>query len=120
MRFANQTATFGVAALLAAQPAMADVTPQQVWDDLDAYLQSFGYEVSATESMAGDTLTVSDLSLRLAIPDANGGLSMAMEQMTFTDTGDGSSGSAWTIDAGVSGRASASSLKKSFSNSGAL
>ncbi|APX23372.1 MAG: DUF2125 domain-containing protein [Rhodobacteraceae bacterium] len=90
MRFANQTATFGVAALLAAQPAMADVTPQQVWDDLDAYLQSFGYEVSATESMAGDTLTVSDLSLRLAIPDANGGLSMAMEQMTFTDTGDGS------------------------------
>ncbi|MBV2358891.1 DUF2125 domain-containing protein [Thalassococcus sp. CAU 1522] len=77
------------AGLVAASPALADVTPAQVWDDLETYMQSFGYTVTATESLSGDTLTVTDVAMSIDMPDDEGTLSVAMDSITLTDLGDG-------------------------------
>ena len=50
------TVAAAVTALVAGTPALADVTPQQVWDELQGYLESFGYEVTARETTDGDRL----------------------------------------------------------------
>ena len=60
-------------AVLAAGPVLADVTPGQVWDDITGYMADFGYSVTATETLSGNTLTVTDV------------------QMSVTDLGDGGS-----------------------------
>ncbi|WP_168797865.1 DUF2125 domain-containing protein [Pacificoceanicola onchidii] len=78
-----------------AAPALADVTPQQVWDNLEGYMASSGYAVTATESMSGGTLTVSDISMTVDIPEEDGTVSVNMGEMSFADKGDGSVEISW-------------------------
>ena len=78
-----------VAALSLAAPAGADVTPQQVWDDLESYLRSFGYEVEASESLDGEVLTISGFALRMEMPEDEGTFSFAADSIVLTDQGDG-------------------------------
>ncbi|KUF11055.1 DUF2125 domain-containing protein [Pseudoponticoccus marisrubri] len=86
----SRFATVSALALCAlASPSLADVTPQQVWDDLETYLEGFGYAVTGTESMAGDTLTVSDVVMSIEMPEADGTVEITMAQVTLTDRGDG-------------------------------
>ncbi|WP_406646521.1 DUF2125 domain-containing protein [Aliisedimentitalea scapharcae] len=68
----------------------ADVSPQDVWSDWKSYLTGMGYDISAQESQSGGVLTVSDLSLGMQVPDAEGVVTMTMPQLVFTDNGDGS------------------------------
>lgn len=83
-------ATASVLALMAAAgPAMADVTPQQVWDDFEAYMTSFGYQVTSDEAMEGDTLTVRTVTMEVPIPEEEASVIMTMEGMTLAPTGDG-------------------------------
>ncbi|WP_101067263.1 DUF2125 domain-containing protein [Roseovarius salinarum] len=77
------------ALVLAAPAAWADVTPEQVWANWRAYLEGFGYEVSAEERMAGDTLTVSDLRMTFDIPEEDGTLEMSMGDLMLEQKGDG-------------------------------
>ncbi|MGH1416014.1 MAG: DUF2125 domain-containing protein [Pelagimonas sp.] len=70
-------------------PALADVTPQQVWDDLETYLQSFGYTVSATEVADGSNLIVNDVVMSMPIPEMDGSVTFTMGTMGLTDQGDG-------------------------------
>lgn len=82
----------GAALLLtvSAQGALADLSAKDVWSDWKSYMTGTGYEVTATESMSGDTLTVSDLSMMMPIPDeedVTAGLSMP--EIKFTENGDG-------------------------------
>lgn len=70
-------------------PAWADVTPQQVWDDLNAYMESFGYEVMGMESMQGDSLVVTDVMMAFPLPEGEGDFAITMDEMSFTDLGDG-------------------------------
>ncbi|MFZ7092353.1 DUF2125 domain-containing protein [Primorskyibacter sp. 2E233] len=72
-----------------AGPALADVSPQQVWDDLGTYMQGFGYSVDGTEAMSGDTLTVSDVVIGMPIPESDGAVTFGMDQISLTDRGDG-------------------------------
>lgn len=53
MRVSNLAVATASAALLIAAPARADVTPEEVWSDLQSYLAGFGYSVSAEESRPG-------------------------------------------------------------------
>ena len=69
--------------------AQADVTPQQVWDDLEAYMQSYGYDVAGTETASGDTLTVNDVAFTTVMPDDGGMLSVDIGRIVLTDLGDG-------------------------------
>lgn len=71
--------------------AWADVTPQQVWDEFEAYMQSFGYEMTATEVSEGSSLVITDLSMTVPIPEEEGAaVRIVMPQMTYADNGDGS------------------------------
>lgn len=73
-----------------AGPSFADITPQQAWDNLEAYMQGFGYEITATEDAAGDTLTVSGITMTMAIPEEDGTATFTMPDLTYTAKGDGS------------------------------
>jgi hypothetical protein len=75
---------------LSGSGAVADVAPDQVWQDWKTYMSGFGYAVEADESMSGDTLTVSDITMTMDIPEEEGQVSVMVEKMTFTDRGDGS------------------------------
>lgn len=71
-----------------AAPAMADVTPEQVWENWLALAQGNGQTVT-TESVArdGDTLVVTGLSLGIAQEGVTG--EGSIEEMRFADNGDG-------------------------------
>ena len=71
--------------------AWADVTPQQVWDNFDAYMGSFGYSLTATETMSGSTLTVTDISMIVPIPEEEGAaVKIVVPQMSYVGNNDGS------------------------------
>ncbi|MCO4843296.1 MAG: DUF2125 domain-containing protein [Yoonia sp.] len=76
-------------ALLCATTANADVSAAEVWADWQESLAIYGTEgVSiGTETMSGDTLTVSDLSL--IIEDDMTKVTAEMGALTFTELGDG-------------------------------
>lgn len=69
---------------------MADLTAQQVWTDWRDYLSGFGYEVTAREQMAGDTLILRDVTLGTRLPEEDLSLRMTLDTMRLTQTGDGS------------------------------
>jgi hypothetical protein len=81
----------GAASILAisASAGWADVTPQEVWADWKSYLSGVGYDVTATESSSGGELTVSNVSVGISIPDAQGNFSVTIPQIVLTDNGDG-------------------------------
>lgn len=78
-----------VAISLFAQAAHADLTAQGVWSNWRDYMASAGYEVTGTENMAGNTLTVSDVAMTVPMPDAEGSVAFALPQLAFTEKGDG-------------------------------
>ena len=84
--------SFGATAMLAfsAQGALADLSAQDVWSDWKSYMTGTGYEITATESQSGGTLTVSDLSMMMPIPDEeNVTAAISMPEIKFTENGDG-------------------------------
>ncbi|MGZ2255856.1 DUF2125 domain-containing protein [Roseobacter sp. A03A-229] len=85
-----RTSTGLSVALLLAGTAQADVTAQDVWADWQAYMTGVGYEMTATETQSGDTLTVEDIEM--TAPDLGDGSSMVMrvERLDFRENDDGS------------------------------
>ena len=82
----------GATAMLvfSAQGALADVNAQDVWSDWKSYMTGTGYQVTATESQSGGTLTVSDLSMIMPIPDEEDvTAAISMPDIKFTENGDG-------------------------------
>ncbi|MDX1781650.1 MAG: hypothetical protein R3256_10050, partial [Thalassovita sp.] len=90
MRYRNVIHTPLMAALLlGGSAAFADVTPADVWGEWKSQMAGFGYEISAKESLSGPDLTISDLSMRIAVPEENGSVDVTLSGMTFQDNGDG-------------------------------
>ena len=86
------TRSCGATALLvfSAHGSMADVSAQDVWSDWKSYMTGTGYEITATESQSGNTLTVSDLSMMMPIPDEEDvTAAISMPEIKFTENGDG-------------------------------
>ncbi|MDF3415326.1 DUF2125 domain-containing protein [Sulfitobacter sp. M57] len=75
---------------LATQAAWADLTPQDVWGDWRNYLEGMGYEITATETVSGDDLTVSDLRFSFSMPETDGVMSLSLETLGFVQNRDGS------------------------------
>lgn len=72
-----------------AQGALADLAAQDVWSDWRNYLSGAGYQITASESMSGGTLTVSDLSLAMQVPEGQGTVSILLDQLVFIGNSDG-------------------------------
>lgn len=101
-----QAMACSAAALLAASPSQADVTAQQVWDNWKESLNVYGDGgVSiGSETMAGNSLTVSDIVL--AMDDDDVSVESLIGTIVFSEQGDGtvsvvmSETTPITIDAG--------------------
>lgn len=78
-------------AMIAVMPslAVADVTPGDVWANIEAANRALGASTSADLSEAGDTLTVSDLKLTWMLPMGFGRIDLDYGTFTLTDQGDG-------------------------------
>ena len=78
-----------LALVFTATGAMADVTPEEVWQSWQALATSAGQEMtfdSATQT--GDTLAVTGLVITFT-DDMGGSFSAELDQMNFKDNGDG-------------------------------
>ena len=74
----------------AATSAQADLSAQDVWSDWKAYFTATGYEVTGSESMSGDTLSVSDTTLSFSVPEEDVTIAITLGTVTLTENGDGS------------------------------
>lgn len=87
--FLARSSSAAAVLIVSAQGAFADVSAQDVWSDWKAYMTGTGYTVTGTETMSGNTLTVSDITMTMPIPeeDATGGFEMP--EIKFIENGDG-------------------------------
>ena len=82
------TSATAIGMILAATPALAEVTPKSVWENLNSYYARYGLTVeSASVDEAGDTLTVNDLVLSQNSDGAKTRVDMG--DLVFSATGDG-------------------------------
>lgn len=74
--------------ILAASPALAEITPSSVWQQINSYYGTVGMTVQ-TEAVeeAGDTVTVRGLVLSQEAPDSSSTINLG--DMVLTATGDG-------------------------------
>ncbi|MCA0872653.1 DUF2125 domain-containing protein [Seohaeicola saemankumensis] len=73
--------------IFAAQTAWADLTAKDVWAEWQSYMTDAGYEVSATETMSGNTLTIGGLTMNMEMPE--GKASVSMGDIALAENGDG-------------------------------
>lgn len=74
---------------LSGQAAWADVTAQQVWNDWQTYMESFGYDIEAQEMATSDSVTVEELTMSVPIPEEDAVVDIIMSGLKFADQGDG-------------------------------
>lgn len=84
-KLAGTTAT---AALLAANAALADITPEEVWQNWQDMSASYGQTVTSTSAVRdGDALIVTGMAIR---QDEDGvKVDVTIDEVVFTDNGDG-------------------------------
>ncbi|MGB8623550.1 MAG: DUF2125 domain-containing protein [Paracoccaceae bacterium] len=76
-----------LAGTVSANGAAADITAQDVWDDMRSVGENYGQTISGNPSMSGDTMTVSDLKIAVDTPE--GTLSGTMCDIALKELGDG-------------------------------
>ena len=75
-------------ALLTASPALADVTPDDVWAMWQAQAQAMGLTLEAEQHRDGDALVIDSARLILAVPEEDGTVFFAFNGVRF-DPADG-------------------------------
>lgn len=76
--------------LLAAVPANADVTPEQAWENWQAFATNDGQELTVgTTARNGDRLEVSDIVITKTDPSSGFSSMVTFDQVAFQDNGDG-------------------------------
>ena len=85
----TSVSTIALGVFMSGTAAFADLSAQQVWDDWKGYMTGFGYEVSGEESTSGNTLTIKDISMSMALPEDAGNFAMTVSEVSFVDNGDG-------------------------------
>lgn len=82
-------ATSTLALCVAAGPALAELTPQQVWEDLSAYYEKYGYQVAAGNTDdQGDRLVLSDVTFTYPI-DETTSIVLNAPKIIMSETGGG-------------------------------
>jgi hypothetical protein len=106
--------------------AFADVTPQQVWDDIETYLQGYGYEMAATETASGNGLSVTGISVTIPIPEEEATATVNMPDMMLTDAGNGTvditlpETSAYVVDLADEGEEPSATITVGMTQSGVV
>lgn len=92
MRRINLARTTAVLAIVAANGAFADVTPEEVWQNWHDMASAYGQSVTtAGIARDGDTLVVTGLTITMTDATNNGdSVSTTIDTLNFTDAGDGS------------------------------
>jgi hypothetical protein len=73
----------------------ADVSPQDVWDQMQAYMSSFGYEVQTQPVADGSSLRLPELTMTVPVPAdpttgiTGGTIRLILGDMSLTDQGNG-------------------------------
>lgn len=87
--FPRHVAAVSAIALIAATPALADLTAADVWADWQESASDFGQTLSAgAQEATGGTLTLRDVSITMDMED--GGLNGTVDEVVMTESGDGS------------------------------
>ncbi len=85
-----RSAVFSATSLvLLATSASADVSANDIWADWKAYMSGFGYTVDGQESMSGNTLEITGLSMSVPMPEGGGAFALSMDSVQFIENGDG-------------------------------
>ena len=79
--------TLPAAALLAATPAMADITADELWAIWQQQAADFGYTISAQATPSGNGLVLSNVTNTMMIEEV--AVSGSIEQVTLTNRDDG-------------------------------
>jgi hypothetical protein len=74
---------------LMSQAALADLTPQDVWNDIRQYLESGGFEITMTQDVKGGDVVISDLEMNLELPPEVGLVSIKTGPIEYVANGDG-------------------------------
>jgi hypothetical protein len=72
------------------QPVLAQVAPEDVWSIYRDFYAATGLEVTAGESRSGDTLTLSDVTATIRLPQDLGVISVIFGPVDLTAQDDGS------------------------------
>lgn len=88
-RLRSASLCLALPATLIGQAAWADLTPAQVWGDWRQYMENMGYTIEAQETAEGDDLTVSDVTMRMQMPEDGGAFSMSIGTLNFVQAEDG-------------------------------
>ena len=85
-----RTTSSAFALIAFAFPALADVTPAEVWQNWVDYYKANGYTVTeGAREEAGETLSLKDVAVSFAAPDDQGAVIFTLPEVTLTGTGDG-------------------------------
>ena len=85
-----RTTSSAFALIAFAFPALADVTPAEVWQNWVEYYKANGYTVTeGAREEAGETLSLKDVAVSFAAPDDQGAVIFTLLEVTLTGTGDG-------------------------------
>ena len=82
-------ASTAISLVLGSTAAFADLTAAEAWGDWRSYMQGMGYDLKATETVSGNQLTVSDVTIDMDIGDKGGAMRLSMGTLTFVENGDG-------------------------------
>ncbi len=88
-KFYSITSTMAFATLMGSTAAFADISASETWADLRANFTSGGYEITGDETMSGDTLTISNLTMTVAQRKNAPAASVDIGTLSFTEMGDG-------------------------------
>lgn len=82
-------ATSSAVFIAAAVPALAEVTPAQVWENLSGYYEDMGYQVEVgSQQDTGTALELTDVVIRVAEGDHQMSVSFTMPSIVLRETGD--------------------------------
>lgn len=84
----NIGGTAAIVTLLGSTASFSEVSANQIWDDWQAYMESFGYDISVgSEDASGNSLMITDITLSMDVP--NGAVEASFPELKFTENGDG-------------------------------
>lgn len=90
-RYSHLFSGTALALCLPATAALADLTAKEVWTDWQSYMTSAGYNVTASETLESGAVSVSKLTLQMALADDTGGgdFKVELDSINFVEQGDG-------------------------------
>ncbi|MBU2962578.1 DUF2125 domain-containing protein [Citreicella sp. C3M06] len=87
MLVSKQGLAVAAMALCLGHPALAEVSPEQVWQELEAYVTDMGYDLRASQSRAGGALRLSDVAIHMPFPEGDGEMTAQIGEMLLTPDG---------------------------------